>query len=240
RSIWRRHSRTLRERCSDVWGWIDDAITFHDAGKGSEPFQAYIPDPSRYRGARKLKAHTPLSLLCALAHAREHGWHWTKCLSVASSAAGHHSEFKTEEELRNVCGSDEMMSVLERQLSTLDWDALDAALGLRLTRIPPTDGLDLASEADDQIEGLVEQLRETPDRLSYRLRCQLAFSVLLEADKAFLAVQPADVARYLEPNPTELPPSLVEVLLASKPSAIVNPLRAEARSAFLGGLVSAS
>jgi CRISPR-associated endonuclease/helicase Cas3 len=236
RTIWNRHSPTLRQRCGEVWEWIDDSITFHDAGKGSEPFQVYIPDPDHYRGDRMLKAHTPLSLLCVLAHIREHGWHWTKGLAVASIAAGHHSEFKTEDELRSVCGTDEMISVLERQIETLDWDALDTALGLHLTRIPPGDGLDMASDADDQIEVLFEQLRDDPDRLSYRLRCQLAFSVLLEADKAFLAIAAVDVARYLDCTPVELEPGIVDDFLAGKPSTAVNVIRDEARGAFLSGL----
>jgi CRISPR-associated endonuclease/helicase Cas3 len=238
-TIWGRHSHSLRERCAEVWEWIDTSITFHDAGKGSEPFQAYIPDPARYCGLKNLKAHTPLSLLCVLAHGREHGWDWRKWLAVASLATGHHSELKTEVDLRGVCAGYAMSCVLENQLSTLNWDALDAALGTRLTRIPPTKADDIGLEADDQIEALLEHIRDAPDRLSYRLRCQLAFSVLLEADKAFLAINPDDVPRYLEPEPVELPPAIVDDFLGGKPSTAVNALRDEARAAFLYGLASA-
>jgi CRISPR-associated endonuclease/helicase Cas3 len=239
RAIWNRHSPALRERCGEVREWIDAAITFHDTGKGSEPFQVYISDPGRYRGAKMLKAHTPLSLLCVLAHGRTAQWDWRKWLAVAAIAAGHHSEFKDEEELRHVCSNDEMISILERQLATIDWDALDAAIGHRLTRIRSAETLDLASKADDQIEALCQGLRQAPDRLSYRLRCQLAFSVLLEADKAFLAISAADLARYLDSTSIELPPVLVDDYLVSKPATAVNPLRDEARAAFLSGLSAA-
>lgn len=240
RAIWSRHSRPLRERCGQVWEWIDDGIAFHDTGKGGEWFQIYIPAPDRYRGDKLLKAHTPLSLLCVLAHGREHGWDWPKLLALATIAAGHHSEFKTEEELRAVCAADAMIPILERQISSLDWEALDAAVGLRLTRISPAEGEELASAADDQLESLFERLRGSPDRLSYRLRCQLAFSVLLEADKAFLAVEPQDIDRYLNSISVDLPCTLVADLLSSKPSTAVNPLRDEALAVFLGSLAEAS
>jgi CRISPR-associated endonuclease/helicase Cas3 len=238
RAIWNRHSRTLRERCAGVWEWVDDGITFHDTGKGGEWFQIYVPAPDRYRGDKLLKAHTPLSLLCVLAHSREHGWDWPKLLALATIAAGHHSEFKTEDELRAVCASDAMIPVLEQQISTLDWDAVDAALGIRLTRILPAEGEELTCEADVQLETLFERLRASTDRLSYRLRCQLAFSVLLEADKAFLAVEPQDIKRYLNPASIELPSTLIDDFLSSKPSTAVNPLRNEARAALLASLAA--
>jgi CRISPR-associated endonuclease/helicase Cas3 len=233
-----RHSRVLLSRCAELLEWTEDGITFHDAGKGSDPFQDYIPDPDHYRGNKQLKAHTPLSLLCVLAHGRERRWDWRQLLAVATLAAGHHSEFKTEQELRDVCGSDSMISVLKRQLDSFDWQALDHALGLRVTRIPPGDTLAIVAEADDQIEALFERLHESPDRLDYRLRCQLAFSVLLEADKAFLAISPTDVARYLDRGPVDLPPSLVDEHLADKPMTAANPLRFEARAALLERLAS--
>jgi len=236
RGIWNRHSLSLRERCGDIWGWVEDSISFHDTGKGTIYFQTFIADPDHYSGNKLLKSHTPLSMLCVLAHGREHGWAWTRQIAVAAIAAGHHSELKTKDELNNVFGSETMMTVLEHQLSTLDWDAIDLAVGLRLTRIRPADGLDIASEADDHLEALFDQLRSDPDRLSFRLRCQLAFSVLLEADKAFLAIDPADVARYLNPSPIDLPARIVVDFLAGKRSTAVNPLRVEARAAFLKGL----
>lgn len=238
RAIWNRHSLALRKRCGDVWGWVEDAVPFHDTGKGTDWFQTFIADPDHYRDNKLLKAHTPLSMLCVVFHGREDDWDWTRHLAVAAIAAGHHSEFKTKEGLSDVFGTESMMPVLENQLSTLDWDAIDAAVGIRLTRIPPADGLEIASEADDQLEALFDQLRSAPNRLSYRLRCQLAFSVILEADKAFLAIEPADLGRYLNPSPIDLPARIVVDFLAGKPPTAVNPLRVEARAAFLKGLAS--
>jgi CRISPR-associated endonuclease/helicase Cas3 len=239
-AIWNRHSRALRDHCGAVWDWIDVSITFHDTGKGSVQFQGYIPAPDRYRGAKDLKAHTPLSLLCVLHHGPKEGWDWTKLLAVAAITAGHHSEFKTEEGLKSVCSNDRMIDVLSYQLEGLDWDALDAAIGLRLTRIPRGDALGVVSEVDELMEDLIYQMRGCPNRVTYRLRCQLAFSVLLEADKAFLAVEAVDQKRYLDPAPVELPPGLVDRFLAGKPSATVNHVRDQARTAFLERLPASS
>jgi CRISPR-associated endonuclease/helicase Cas3 len=237
--LWSRHSLTLREQCANVWDWIVESITFHDAGKASDPFQVYIANPERYRGQKQLKSHTPLSLVCALAHGRGHEWPWPKCVAVSAIAAGHHSELKNEDELRHVFALDAMACILGKQLKTLDWDALDSALGVEASRISNVDGIDLCSEVDDHLAALFEQLRGAPDRLSYRLRCQLAFSVLLEADKAFLAVEPADLERYLNPGPVDLPATLVHDFLSGKASSTVNPIREEARSAFLDRLPAA-
>ncbi len=240
RAIWTRHSPILREQCDDAWEWISDSITFHDAGKGSEQFQVFIKDPDRYRGRAEDKYHTPLSLLCVLAHGCEHKWAWPKMLAMAAIAAGHHSELKTEEDLCGVCASYAVSRVLERQLGKLDWEALDYALGVRLTRVPTIEGDDIALQVDDQLEALFELLRAAPNRLSYRLRCQLAFSVLLEADKAFLAIEPVDVERYLNRKPIDLAPSLVDQFLTIKPATAVNPLRELARTALLSGLAANS
>lgn len=235
-AIWQGHSQTLRGRCGDAWDWIIDAVTFHDSGKAGAAFQAYIPDPLRYRGDKKLKSHTPLSTFCVLTHGRRHNWDWPRLVAVASLAAGHHGELKIADDLRD--GLANAQFIIEGQLASLDWDALDAAIGLRVARIEHADFLDAASDVDDQIEELFEQLRESPDLLSYRLKCQLAFSVLLEADKAFLAVDAADISRYIDHETIPLPVEAVDVYLGERQSTTVNPLRDQARAALLEDLAS--
>ena len=242
RAIWGRHSETLRRVSAEACDWFDDGVTLHDAGKASQAFQQYIADPPKYRGTKESKAHTPLSTLCALRHAEKQGWEWRRALAVALIAAGHHSEFKTVEELDHAFCS--MDGVIDGQIRTLEWDALDRAIGIAVPRPDGLSGEDLCVAASDYLENLAEELArlvksDSEKAVAYRLVCQLAFSVLLEADKAFLAVPSKDLPKYLAPRQATLPPDLVETFIAGKPAKAVNPLRAEARRAMFAGLEKA-
>jgi CRISPR-associated endonuclease/helicase Cas3 len=239
-AIWGRHSRALLSASNEACVWFDDAVSLHDAGKASGAFQAYISDPKNYRGRKESKAHTPLSTLCALRYAEAAAWGWQRALAVAVIAAGHHSEFKTYRGLDDAfCTMDD---VIDGQIRSLDWDALDQAIGLSTPRPGALTGAELCAVASNYLEELVEQLHalEPGTRVAYRLLCQLAFSVLLEADKAFLAVPAKDLPSYLAPRQADLPPSLVETLIASKPRVTIDPSRVEARSAMFAGLHSSA
>jgi CRISPR-associated endonuclease/helicase Cas3 len=238
-AIWRRHSRSLLEVSQEACAWFDDGVILHDTGKASRAFQEYIPAPARYRGSKQSKAHTPLSTVCALRHAQSESWSWRRALAVALIAAGHHSEFKTHEELDNAFCS--MEDIIDSQVGTLDWDALDRAIGVAVPRPEGMNGVELCAAASDFLAELVEELHllGTEEAVGYRLLCQLAFSVLLEADKAFLAVPPKDLGQYLAPRQANLPARLVEEFIARKPATAINPLRSEARQAMYAGLASA-
>jgi CRISPR-associated endonuclease/helicase Cas3 len=238
-AIWRRHSRTLRRVTADAVQWFEDGVNWHDAGKASPAFQQYIADPLKYRGSRKSKAHTPLSTVCALHHAQVEGWDWRRALATALLAAGHHSEFKTLADLDNAYCS--MQDVIDDQIRLLDWAALNRAIGVNL--LPPADGMsgeDLCVKASDYLDELGEQLHclELADAVLFRLLCQLAFSVLLEADKAFLALAEKDRMMYVTPRQAALQPTLVDRFLADKPPAAINPLRTEARQEMYAGLAA--
>jgi CRISPR-associated endonuclease/helicase Cas3 len=239
RAIWARHSKTLCRQSSEALRWFQDAVTWHDAGKGSAAFQQYIADPPKYRGTRDSKVHTPLSTLCALRHGEAAGWEWRRALAVALIAAGHHSAFKTHRELDDAFCS--MEDVIDVQVRTLDWDALGQAIGVNVRRHGSMDGAALCAAASDFLGELVENLHAlgTGEAVAYRLQCQLAFSGLLEADKAFLAISPKDLPKYLRARQANLPAGRVDEFVAEKPQTIINPLRTEARRAMFSGLQSA-
>ncbi len=242
RAIWSRHSPELLFRCADARKWFDDAVCLHDTGKASQAFQHYIVAPDRYRGPKHKKAHTPLSTVFALLHGSGAGWDWRRTLAVAQIAAGHHSEFKTHQDLDN--GMASMDAVIGEQISGVDWDALDRAVGLTLPRLNGRDGTDVVCEASDRLGELVEQLhrlyKEQPTHSTvFRLMCQLAFSILLEADKAFLAVPEKDLPHYLAPRSAELPPMLVEQFIARKSETALDHVRRQARTALFAGIAAA-
>jgi CRISPR-associated endonuclease/helicase Cas3 len=232
-AIWGRHSPGLLRCCAEACRWFDDAVCLHDAGKASQAFQQYIADPTAYgrRHSSDTKAHTPLSTVCALQHGKKANWDWQHVLAVALIAAGHHSEFKTHEELeRGVC-NDRMIEVIGEQVRDLDWDALQRAIGIPIAGLAGKTGMDITCEASDRLGELVEQLHDlTPvDGVRFRLLCQLAFSVLLEADKAFLAVKEKDRAEYLKQRSAGLLPQFVDQRLAQKPVTNITPLQQQAR-----------
>lgn len=233
-----RHGRVLLAKLPEIAHWFDDAVALHDTGKAAPQFQAYIPAPDRYRGPKKDKAHTPLSTLFALHHGKAAGWDWRKTLAVAQIAAGHHSEFRSLEALDSMLSCD-FCEVLGRQLPGVDHDALHRAVGLTLPRFEGKTADDAVDEANELLTG---ELREALDALSipeavqYRLLVQLVFSILLEADKAFLAVPVEDRKRYLAPRAAALLPGRVDELLAAKPAATINDVRRAARAAMLSGM----
>src|SRR5258708_509008 len=206
-----RHGRRLLENCAEMAVWFDDAVALHDRGKAGPQFQASIPAPEKYRGPRRDKAHTPLSTLFALHHATAVGWDWRRTLAIAQVAAGHHSEFRDLDSLDTMLSCD-FCDILIRQLPGLDHDALHRAVGLTLPRF---DGKAVEDAVDEASDLLKFDLRERLDGLAlpqavrYRLLVQLVFSVLLEADKAFLAVPAADRDRYLAPRAAALTPARV-------------------------------
>jgi CRISPR-associated endonuclease/helicase Cas3 len=210
RSIWARHSARLREHCAEAWRWVEDSVQLHDTGKASAAFQQYIADPANYPGTRLSKAHTPLSMACVLYHGEANYWDWKRRLAVAQIAAGHHSAFKTLDELERVVNTNDIQAVLGDQLRSLDWDALDTAVGVTIARLPVSAGKVCAKVLDELEELAEEGLGNCPDKLRYRMLCQLAYSVLLEADKAFLAVASADLQRYLTDQAPVLPSCTVD------------------------------
>jgi len=237
-----RHGQQVLANCPEVVTWFADAVALHDSGKASPQFQKYIQAPDKYHGPKKDKAHTPLSTLFVLHHSKTAGWDWQRTLAVAQVAAGHHSKFRDLDALDTMLSCD-FCDILVRQMPNLSHDALQRAVGLNLPRFDDITIEDAVDEASDLLKfDLGEQLNALalPEAVRYRLLVQFVFSVLLEADKAFLAVPVSDRERYLATRATELPPARVSEYVAAKPSAVINDLRTDARSAMLAGLVRES
>lgn len=234
-AIRRRHSVAVRENCVEAWAWLEDAIRLHDVGKGSAQFQAYIRDPDRYLKHRRpsTKSHTPLSLAATLALARAERWDWRRAFAVGQLASGHHGELEPRGEI--IQGLDNALPDLEGQVSGVNWGALGAEVGWGLGALAGVEAHRLVDEGSELLEELFDEA-EQERCVRFRLLCQLAFSVLLEADKAFLAVDAEDLPRYLGRRREALPVEVVERFLAGKASTGLDGVRADARRELLAGM----
>ena len=185
--------------------WIPKLAKFHDLGKGSAAFQIYIQDPKQYRGDPREKAHTSLSLFLTLLLTQGDGWDALDALGLAAVVRGHHTALPTiperkigavscsDRDINNFAGG-ESVQVLKKQLTNLDFVELERQTGLPVTKDwerirddPARYVLKIKRYMDDVLIKSVQNLTEEQAVL-YRLKIQLFFSILLEADKALLAI----------------------------------------------------
>lgn len=246
-AILRRHSAAVMG--DDLEAVAAITASLHDGGKSSRMFQEYIADPAHYRGSSELKMHTPLSLVLALlmrplADPLD-------MLTISLAVRGHHGQLATiraqgfspvgaATDLTEI-NSATMTRILIQQIETLDLDAVQAELGMRMTeevrsalRENPRQALIQARRFLSQ-EVLAAWRSLDPDhKMVFRLRTQLVYSILLEADKAFLAVQ--DPARYLHTTDHFWDPQWIGGLLggpARPDSGATDAIRAEVRDRVL-------
>lgn len=220
---------------------IEDIVNLHDLGKASAAFQEYIRDTKGYRGRRDRKAHTPLGLAVTLVLGeclgRDRFWK----LCVPAAVLGHHSAFPNAHRLTaHHFGNDDWAEIIETQAAEVP--ALEVS---KLTGFPLEEILtdpDLCYAADDIATDLIEDLRkragaDLPGAVADRLRMQFAFSVLLEADKAFLALSSRGKGSYREDRNVLLSPETVEEYLRKSEPSEINALRTAARNEALSRLL---
>lgn len=233
--IWHSHSDALRGNLPFLDDWIHWTVALHDFGKGTAAFQDYILAPKKYRGDKQAKAHTPLSTLAALKTGEAMNWDWQKTLCVANCAASHHSSFKTANELCRYWFDGRWIEILLRQIESLDWPLLSESLRYAIAPID-VDGdslneLGLQLE-DDIFEDKLQQL-DLNAAVRFRLQCQLTHSILLEADKAFLIMDPDERKMFRDHKMRQLPPTIVDQHIASLPATSkLNSLRQKLRHAI--------
>lgn len=228
-AILERHSRDVAtEECARQLRRI---VQIHDLGKGSRQFQEYIANPRHYKGRKLDKAHTPLSGLLGILLAKAENWPERECIVTAVTALGHHSRLFLLEESLGRFVDDEIAEVLEMQLSDLDFPALEAATGLPLESFRlPSRPWAKAQRYLDECWDFLDEL-SLAKKLRFRLEAQLLFSVLLEADKALLAVK--EPAKYLEPPTTTIQSKCIFEHIRQLPDTPLNALRQQAQNEIL-------
>jgi CRISPR-associated endonuclease/helicase Cas3 len=241
KGIWQWHSqKLLKEEVQDLSCKL---AGLHDLGKGTKAFQEYIVNPESYRGDRQEKAHSPLSLLLTLLLQERDAADPLETLMLAAAASGHHKglpclpgkNFIEESDNRKTLedfASGEMARVLKKQLVTLDIMSLADETGVYFQ------GMDLSDKA---IRRAKKYLRQTimpafyaldiEEGITFRLKAQLIFSFLLEADKAFLAIPDPKV--HLERKPRHWQAEWIEKRIGPGDGSPVNLLRQKARSEII-------
>lgn len=235
---------TITPTISDL---LEKIVYLHDLGKGTSAFQEYIADPPKYKGDPIDKSHTPLSLVFTLASAKEGCWDELETLTLAAVAKGHHSRLPTvperkiggvncpEWDIDNFAGG-EKARTLKKQLNLIDYDALIKEAGIEfITDISKSDELmdDLSKLLLIARKLLTNKIivrffsLEIDEAVDYRLKTQLVYSILLEADKAFLAV--SEPGQYLRREVRHWHAHWVDQYIGIPLVSLTNHLRQKAR-----------
>lgn len=223
------HTRTHRLQTEAVLAAI---VAGHDIGKGSPAFQSYIRDPTKYRGDAHAKEHSALSAAIMLLYAKTQGWEALPALALTQIIASHHAGFYTLFDLENRLRLDEDDALIT-QFAALDRTNLAQICDLHLAG---TEG-----EFEDARRFLFRRLQiekhlftlSLPEAVKFRLWTQFLFSLLLEADKAFLAISADTIPHYLKSVPSNLTPQLIEKRLVGLPDTPLNSLRQQLRQQIL-------
>lgn len=226
------HSPQVRGRRAETPELLDALVGCHDLGKGSPAFQTYIRNPGQYRGDPHAKEHSALSAALAILWAKEQDWSPLWTLALVQAIAGHHAGFAALDYLENRLRLD------DDDVLVAQWD------GLNLSALAQATGLDLKGVEGEFEDGrrwlfrrqrIADRLQALPlmDAVQFRLWTQFLFSILLEADKAFLALREEKLRLYFRSARPELPPDWVDGYLAELKDTPINPLRRQIRKHLL-------
>jgi CRISPR-associated endonuclease/helicase Cas3 len=203
-------------------------IPFHDIGKATAAFQKYIRNPPAYTDDPMDKSHTPLSMLLTLLKAKEEGWDVLNAMIISAVVFGHHKGMPSLERMREI-GSGTIPKILKRQIGTLQIEALSEHCGIDISRLDLTKRpwAEAQRYLDDSVFPTFNSL-PIQDAVAFRLKTQLLLSLLLEADKAFLAVKKPKV--YLRRKRRHWMPNWVDQRIDQPKNTFVNKIRQSIRT----------
>jgi CRISPR-associated endonuclease/helicase Cas3 len=221
---------------------VEEIVSLHDIGKATAAFQEYIRDTNGYRRDLNKKAHTPVGFAATL-RLGDHlgrGPFWTLC--AAAAVLGHHTGFPDSSRLTDkYLLGDEWKAVIDEQTVSMPADKISKLTGFSLAEIltDPNLRYNAFFVADRLIEGLKKKAKtDLSGAVADRLRMQFAFSVLLEADKAFLALSSRGKEGYRKDRDVPLAPGMVEEHLRDSEPSEINDLRTAARKEAFSTLLA--
>ena len=177
-AILEKHSISVKTFIAE---YIEYVVKFHDLGKAIPEFQKYIKNPKKYTGNRRNKAHAPVSMLFWLLFAQENNIPQDVVLLVVSVVWKHHGDFPTFE------------SLLYDTLREYEEDFKISEYPIDKVRSDLNLSLNLNSDADEfDIEDLFEddfiEKKSFTEAAELKVKALMLFSILLEADRTFLAL----------------------------------------------------
>lgn len=229
------HSPKVQQQ--ELSNWIALAVAFHDVGKGTIAFQKYIRDTKNYRDTRKSKAHTPFSFLAVLA-AGKTSWNQEQLLAIGNAALGHHSNFKSRNELSSYLWDSDWSRILSNHANFVDWFDISRSVGAPVVPFnADNESLQHLAEwlDEDVFHGWIDNL-SIPEAIRIRLQSQFVFSVLLEADKAFLKIDEDERSLYRKSRSPIFAESNINTYTQAKNVTPLSPLREKAVEDLFNGM----
>jgi CRISPR-associated endonuclease/helicase Cas3 len=222
---------------------LDELVRLHDFGKGTSFFQEFItfkPNPEQWTGRKENKAHTLLGLFAATKIKEAYLFSNEWLLQIGTSILGHHSSLPSREDIdkRLQCNA----KVLIIQLKELALVELEKLTGFQFDQTLLSNTEETIFDVMDNWDELFNWLDSLTleNAIEQRLNTQKLFSILLEADKSFLALSKEAQERYKSRKFTSIESNIVDIYLQNKPSSPVNALRTQARCDALTTLSKSS
>lgn len=211
------HSDKFRESISQKL--LKYIIIKHDEGKKTGYFQEYIKDPKNYSGNNILKSHSKLSALLAVANLEE--FNALEIYQILQCIGGHHSNLKSIDDL------------------ILYWSESEKDIIKQLENFPKFNlaGADKNTPTDFIYDFLEDELSEMIPAnsieyaLKFRLNTQLLYSILLESDKAMLAV--SDFSKHIDFKRNKWDKKWIDNFIGKPKQTPINILRKSIRNEVL-------
>ncbi|HOG43186.1 MAG TPA: CRISPR-associated helicase Cas3' [bacterium] len=222
------HSNQLNAANSKI---IQGIIDFHDVGKASKFFQEYIKNPEIYEGDSEKKEHSRLSSLVACLFFLNKSKSWQDVFTIFQVISGHHSNLRTLQEVSEYWSNSQKVNILSEQLYCLPVNDVEKEIDLPITT------LNLKKYCWDELVDFLEEIQDRIEKLSlndalfFRFNLQFVYSILLESDKAFLAVEDHKILLFQKGHSWEL--DWINSFIGSNEKGAVNDLRKTVRKQVL-------
>ena len=171
---------------------LEKIIKLHDTGKGCREFQKFIKNPNDYNDNPELKNHSFLSTLISGLFFITKREKWENIFSALQIILGHHTKLRTFEEFKKTWYNDFKLEVIKEQIHNYPLKEISEVLKISLNDIQLKDScsINLIDYIEDDIEDNLNPKKFSKhNAIKLRLKTQFLYSLLLESDKALLAVE---------------------------------------------------